>query len=75
MPELGPTQQEGFEKLACNRLAVLVSGFHELSQASVPPGPCVAAMFKTLTKFFNTVLSFVKYVSFQVEQAMCFEDR
>ena len=65
--ELGPTQQEGFEKLVCSRLAILVSGFHELSQASVPPGPCVAAVFKSFTKFFTTVLSLVKYVSLQRE--------
>ena len=61
--EMGPTQQEGFEKLACNRLATLVSGLHELVQSAIPLGPCVAAVFKTLTKFFTAILSFVKYVS------------
>ncbi|XP_076434906.1 Fanconi anemia group I protein-like [Babylonia areolata] len=59
--EVGPTQQEGFEKLVCSRLAVLVSGFHEISQSAVPPGPCVAAMFKSMTKFYSTILSLVKY--------------
>jgi Fanconi anemia group I protein len=60
---VGPTQQEGFEKLVCARLSVLESGLHELSQSAIPPGPCVMAVFKTLTKYFTTLLSLVKYVS------------
>nr|KAG5697291.1 hypothetical protein BaRGS_004957 [Batillaria attramentaria] len=58
---MGPTQQEGFEKLTCTRLAVLVAGFHELVQSAVPPGPTSAAMFKTLTKFYSSLLTIIKY--------------
>ncbi|XP_070212059.1 Fanconi anemia group I protein-like [Littorina saxatilis] len=59
--EVSPTQQEGFEKLVCSRLGAVVAGFHELVQSAMPHGPCVAAMFKSLTKFFTTVLCLVKY--------------
>ncbi|XP_025095765.1 Fanconi anemia group I protein-like isoform X2 [Pomacea canaliculata] len=58
---LGPTQQEGFEKLICGRMIILVQGFHELVQSAVSLGPSVAAIFKSLTKLYLTFLGLIKY--------------
>lgn len=62
---MGPTQQEGFEKLICGRMIILVQGFHELVQSAVSLGPSVAAIFKSLTKLYLTFLGLIKYVSLQ----------
>ena len=69
--DFSPTQQETFEKTVCSHLALLASGLHDLAQSAIPSGPCVAATFKTLSHFYNTVLCLAKYVR-PIPLSLCF---
>ena len=61
--DMNTTQKEGGENAVCQRLGLLVGGLREVVQTAAPPGPCLAAVLKSLTKFFSSLLTLTKYVS------------
>eukprot|EP00057_Strongylocentrotus_purpuratus_P022740 XP_011677214.1 PREDICTED: Fanconi anemia group I protein [Strongylocentrotus purpuratus] len=55
------TQREDTEKAICNQLGMLVTGFHELVQTSLPAGPCIDALLKSLNRVYGVLTLLCKF--------------
>nr|XP_054766661.1 Fanconi anemia group I protein-like [Lytechinus pictus] len=55
------TQREDTEKAICNQLGMLVTGFHELVQTSLPAGPCIDTLLKSLNRVYGVLTLLCKF--------------
>ena len=67
------TQAETQEKNVCTRLGQMINGFHEIIQSAIPVGPCMDAIFKTLTQLYGSLTLLVKFVSLKLNALKIFK--